>query len=93
MRADPDIPGSRATARPRPIVVPDLPNPLAYHFRRWEFLARNVDALGGGVASAASVTRLLALIVSIAVTIFAATCFEPVDQIALRVSRAWRKQK
>ncbi len=37
--------------------------------------------------------RLLALIVSIAVTIFAATCFEPVDQIALRVSRAWRKQK
>ena len=26
-------------------------------------------------------------------TIFAATCFEPVDQIALRVSRAWRKQK
>jgi peptidoglycan/LPS O-acetylase OafA/YrhL len=37
--------------------------------------------------------RFLALLVSIAVTIFAATCFEPVDQFALRVSRAWRKQK
>jgi peptidoglycan/LPS O-acetylase OafA/YrhL len=37
--------------------------------------------------------RFLALIVSVAVTIFAATCFEPVDQIALRVSRAWREQK
>jgi peptidoglycan/LPS O-acetylase OafA/YrhL len=35
--------------------------------------------------------RFLALIISIVVTIFAATCFEPVDQIALRVSRAWRK--
>jgi peptidoglycan/LPS O-acetylase OafA/YrhL len=37
--------------------------------------------------------RLIALVVSIAVTIFAAACFEPIDQIALRVSRAWRKQK
>jgi peptidoglycan/LPS O-acetylase OafA/YrhL len=36
--------------------------------------------------------RLLALVVSIAVSIFAATRFEAVDQIALRVSRAWRKQ-
>jgi peptidoglycan/LPS O-acetylase OafA/YrhL len=36
--------------------------------------------------------RLLAMIISIAVTIAAATCFEPVDQIALRVSRAWRKK-
>jgi hypothetical protein len=32
------------------------------------------------------------LVVSIAVSIFAATRFEAVDQIALRVSRAWRKQ-
>jgi peptidoglycan/LPS O-acetylase OafA/YrhL len=37
--------------------------------------------------------RLLAMIISIAATILAARCFEPVDQIALRVSRAWRKQK
>jgi peptidoglycan/LPS O-acetylase OafA/YrhL len=37
--------------------------------------------------------RLLAMIISIAVTLFAATCFEPVDRIALRVSRAWRRQK
>ncbi len=36
--------------------------------------------------------RLLALVVSIAVTIFAATYFEPVDQIALRVARAWRRR-
>ena len=37
--------------------------------------------------------RLLAMIISITATIFAAKCFEPVDQIALRVSRAWRKKK
>jgi peptidoglycan/LPS O-acetylase OafA/YrhL len=37
--------------------------------------------------------RVLALILSIAVTIFAATCFKPVDQIALRVSRGWRNRK
>jgi peptidoglycan/LPS O-acetylase OafA/YrhL len=37
--------------------------------------------------------RLLAMAISIAATILAALCFEPVDQIALRVSRAWRKQK
>jgi peptidoglycan/LPS O-acetylase OafA/YrhL len=37
--------------------------------------------------------RILALLISIAVTLVAAVCFEPVDQIALRVSRAWRKQK
>jgi peptidoglycan/LPS O-acetylase OafA/YrhL len=36
--------------------------------------------------------RLLALTLSIAVTIVASMCFQPVDQIALRVSRAWRKQ-
>ena len=52
------------------------------------FSARSDDALGGALPA-----RFLALLVSIAVTIFAATCFEPVDQIALRVSRAWRKQK
>jgi peptidoglycan/LPS O-acetylase OafA/YrhL len=37
--------------------------------------------------------RILAFMISIGVTIVAATCFEPIDQIALRVSRAWRKQK
>ncbi len=37
--------------------------------------------------------RFLAVIISIVLTIIAALCFEPVDQIALRVSRAWRKQK
>jgi peptidoglycan/LPS O-acetylase OafA/YrhL len=37
--------------------------------------------------------RVLAMIISIAVTLFAATCFEPVDRLALRVSRAWRKPK
>lgn len=37
--------------------------------------------------------RLIAMIISIAATIFAARWFERVDQIALRVSRAWRKQK
>ena len=37
--------------------------------------------------------RLLALGASIVVTILAAMCFEPVDQIALRISRAWRRQK
>jgi peptidoglycan/LPS O-acetylase OafA/YrhL len=36
--------------------------------------------------------RLLALIISVAVTILAATCFESIDQIALRVSRNWRRQ-
>ena len=36
--------------------------------------------------------RLLAMIIGITVTIIAAMCFEPVDQIALRVSRAWRKK-
>jgi peptidoglycan/LPS O-acetylase OafA/YrhL len=36
--------------------------------------------------------RLIALTVSIGMTILAAICFEPVDQIALHVSRAWRKQ-
>jgi peptidoglycan/LPS O-acetylase OafA/YrhL len=35
--------------------------------------------------------RIMALLISIAVTLGAALCFEPVDQIALRVSRAWRK--
>ncbi|HEY0799209.1 MAG TPA: hypothetical protein VGD54_00085, partial [Steroidobacteraceae bacterium] len=37
--------------------------------------------------------RLLAMIISIVATIVAARCFEPIDQIALRVSRASRKQK
>ena len=37
--------------------------------------------------------RLLALVVSIVLTILAAVCFEPIDQIALRVSRAWRRRK
>jgi peptidoglycan/LPS O-acetylase OafA/YrhL len=37
--------------------------------------------------------RILALLISIAVTVVAAVCFEPVDQIALRVSRAWRKPR
>jgi peptidoglycan/LPS O-acetylase OafA/YrhL len=36
--------------------------------------------------------RLLAMIISIVVTILAARYFEPVDQLALRVSRAWRKK-
>jgi peptidoglycan/LPS O-acetylase OafA/YrhL len=36
--------------------------------------------------------RLLALVISIVVTILAATCFESVDQIALRISRNWRRQ-
>ena len=36
--------------------------------------------------------RLLAMIISIVVTILAARYFEPVDQLALRVSRAWRKR-
>jgi peptidoglycan/LPS O-acetylase OafA/YrhL len=37
--------------------------------------------------------RLLAFIISIVVTLLAARYFESIDQIALRVSRAWRKQK
>jgi peptidoglycan/LPS O-acetylase OafA/YrhL len=37
--------------------------------------------------------RFLAVIASIMVTILAAVYFERIDQIALRVSRAWRKQK
>jgi peptidoglycan/LPS O-acetylase OafA/YrhL len=37
--------------------------------------------------------RVLALVISIVLTVLAATCFEPVDQIALRVSRAWRSRK
>jgi peptidoglycan/LPS O-acetylase OafA/YrhL len=37
--------------------------------------------------------RVIALVASIAASVLAATCFEPVDQVALRVSRAWRKQK
>jgi peptidoglycan/LPS O-acetylase OafA/YrhL len=36
--------------------------------------------------------RFLALTASIAVTVFAATHFERIDEIALRVSRAWRKR-
>jgi peptidoglycan/LPS O-acetylase OafA/YrhL len=36
--------------------------------------------------------RLLAMIIGIVGTIIAARCFEPIDQIALRVSRASRKQ-
>jgi peptidoglycan/LPS O-acetylase OafA/YrhL len=36
--------------------------------------------------------RFLALITSLIVTIFAATHFERIDGIALRVSRAWRKR-
>ena len=41
----------------------------------------------------APAARLLAMLISIVATILAAKCFEPVDQIALRVSRASRKQK
>jgi peptidoglycan/LPS O-acetylase OafA/YrhL len=37
--------------------------------------------------------RVIALVASIAGTVLAATCFESVDQVALRVSRAWRRQK
>lgn len=37
--------------------------------------------------------RLLALIISIAVTLIAARYFERIDVMALRISRAWRKQK
>jgi peptidoglycan/LPS O-acetylase OafA/YrhL len=38
--------------------------------------------------------RIAALLISIFVTVFlAAAFFEPIDQIALRVSRAWRKRK
>lgn len=36
--------------------------------------------------------RLLALVLCVALTIVAARCFEPVDQLALRVSRIWRRQ-
>lgn len=36
--------------------------------------------------------RFMALMVSIALTIFVAKGFEPVDQVALRVARAWRKK-
>jgi peptidoglycan/LPS O-acetylase OafA/YrhL len=36
--------------------------------------------------------RLMALAISIALSIFTATFFEPIDQAALRVSRAWRKR-
>lgn len=36
--------------------------------------------------------RLLAMAISIVATIVAARCFEPIDQIALRVSRASRKR-
>jgi peptidoglycan/LPS O-acetylase OafA/YrhL len=41
----------------------------------------------------ARVARVLAMLIAIAATVLAARYFEPVDQIALRVSRAWRKQK
>jgi peptidoglycan/LPS O-acetylase OafA/YrhL len=37
--------------------------------------------------------RVLALFISIFLTIAAAVYFEPIDQIALRVSRAWRRQR
>jgi peptidoglycan/LPS O-acetylase OafA/YrhL len=37
--------------------------------------------------------RLLAVAVSIVLTLLAAVCFEPVDQLALKASRAWRRQK
>lgn len=37
--------------------------------------------------------RLLAMIIGIVTTIVAARCFEPFDRIALRISRAWRKQE
>jgi peptidoglycan/LPS O-acetylase OafA/YrhL len=46
----------------------------------------------GTSSSLALAARLLALLMSIAVTILAATYFEPIDQIALRASRAWRKR-
>jgi peptidoglycan/LPS O-acetylase OafA/YrhL len=36
--------------------------------------------------------RFFALAISIALTVIAAMCFEPVDQLALRVSRAWRRR-
>jgi peptidoglycan/LPS O-acetylase OafA/YrhL len=39
----------------------------------------------------ATPVRLVAWIVSVVLTILAATFFEPVDQIALRVSRNWRR--
>jgi peptidoglycan/LPS O-acetylase OafA/YrhL len=37
--------------------------------------------------------RALALVISITLTILAAICFEPIDQIALRISRSWRREK
>jgi peptidoglycan/LPS O-acetylase OafA/YrhL len=40
-----------------------------------------------------SPARVMALVASIAGTVLAATCFESVDQVALRVSRGWRTQK
>jgi peptidoglycan/LPS O-acetylase OafA/YrhL len=36
--------------------------------------------------------RLLAMLISILVTALAAHCFEPVERMALRVSRAWRSK-
>ncbi len=53
MHADSDIPVKRATACPRPIVLPDLPDPLAHYFRRREFLTRYVGPLGRRAAGAA----------------------------------------
>jgi peptidoglycan/LPS O-acetylase OafA/YrhL len=47
----------------------------------------------GASATRVLVARVLALIASIVITIFVATYFETVDQIALRVSRAWRSRK
>jgi peptidoglycan/LPS O-acetylase OafA/YrhL len=40
----------------------------------------------------ARTARVLAVIISIVATLIAARCFEPIDQIALRVSRAARKR-
>jgi peptidoglycan/LPS O-acetylase OafA/YrhL len=37
--------------------------------------------------------RLLAMLIVIAVTLIAALCFEPIDRIALEVSRLWRRRQ
>ena len=88
MRADPDIPRSQAAERPGPIVVPDLPDPLAHHFWRRDFLAGGVGALGRRATGAD-----YGVAHQYCCDLAAALCFEPVDQIALRVSRAWRKRE
>ena len=54
MRADSNIPNSPAAASPWPIVVPDLPDPLANHFRAWEFLSLSDDAFGRRAPSTVS---------------------------------------